>query len=177
MKTRLFQFVLVLVTALFITACDDFSILNEVTEEDIDLAVEVIEIDELIETDNFRRGALEHILEGELNRNGDAVGFHYEGLPSAKGSVVEGTRTNPDQDGLYEAEVEVEGKKKRGNRGISSFFPLHWTAQDVVDAINEAYDSKQFISGNTYEGLTDEGIVIHMYLDDNDKIISAFPIL
>lgn len=175
MSLRWSNWLLVILTMLFVTSCDVYPIPNDPT--DIDLEVELVEIAELIETENFKQGALEHILEGELNRKGDAVGFHYEGLPTAKGSVIEGTRTNPDKYGVYEAEVEVEGKKKRGNQGISSFFPLHWTAQDVVDAINEAYETKQFVTGNTYEGLTEEGVTIHMYLDQNDKIISAFPVL
>lgn len=48
--------------------------------------------------------------------------------------------------------------------------------KNVVDAINEAYNERVHIAGNTYEGLTSKGIVIHMYLDDQDKIITAFPI-
>lgn len=164
----------------FVAGCDMYPVDNEPPELPADIEIEVIEQDVLItdltNTEHFRPGALEHILEGEINRKGDAVGFHYEGLKTAKGTVIEETRTKPNKYGVYEAEVEVEGVKKRGNRGISSFFPREWSAQDVVDAINEAYDTKQFITGNTYEGLSEEGVVIHLYLDKNNKIISAFPI-
>lgn len=170
----------VIFAVIFITGCDMYQVVFEPPAPPLDIDIEVIEepiaLSDLTNTEIFRPGALEHILEGELNRNGDAVGFHYEGLPTAKGAVVEGTRTNPNKYGVYEAEVEVEGVKKRGNRGISSFFPLDWTAQEVVDAINEAYDTKQFITGNTYEGLSADGVIIHMYLDKDDQIISAFPL-
>src|SRR5699024_12509351 len=124
-----------------------------------------------------RRDCVEYNLEWEIKRKCDAVGFHYEGLETAKGRVIENTRTNPDKYGVYEAEIEVDGIKKSGNRGISSFFPLHWTAQEVVDGINEAFESKELLRGYSYEGISDEGVIIHMYLDQNDKIISAFPVL
>src|SRR5699024_1082694 len=174
MGIRVTKWLYSFIALLFITGCDIVQLTDEPPA--LDIEGNSIEISDLIETENFRPGALKHILEGEINRKGDAVGFHYEGLPSVKGIVIEGTRTNPDKYGIYEAEVEVEGIKKRGNRGMSTFFPLHWNAQEVVDSINEAYDSKQFLNGNTYEGVTDEGVVIHMYLDKNDKIISAFPV-
>ncbi len=66
--------------------------------------------------------------------------------------------------------------EKTSNEGNSTFFPDDWDTQEVVDAINEAYENRIFITGNTYEGLTDEGMMIRMYLNDQNKIISAFPI-
>lgn len=58
----------------------------------------------------------------------------------------------------------------------STFFPKDWTPQQVVDAINEAYNKRIFQAGNTYQGTTSSGIDIVMYLYPNNKIISAFPI-
>lgn len=133
-------------------------------------------ISDLRDTDNFRSGALAHILEGEINKHGDAVGFHYDGLPTKKGSVIQGTKTKPNEFGVYEAQVEVDGTVKTSNSGKSSLFPEDWNAQQVVDAINESYDEKTLITGNTYEGLTSDGMVIRMYLDQQNQIISAFPV-
>jgi len=175
MLKRISKLSLILMTLLLVTGCALIQSPSEIPDSDME--VQDLTIDDLENTEHFRPGALEHILEGEINRKGDAVGFHYEGLETAKGRVIENTRTNPDKYGVYEAEIEVDGIKKSGNRGISSFFPLHWTAQEVVDGINEAYESKEFLRGNTYEGISDEGVIIHMYLDQNDKIISAFPVL
>lgn len=137
---------------------------------------DVTPISELAHTDIFREGALEHILEGELNKRGQAVGYHYDQLPSKKGEIIQNTQTPLDENGVYEAEVEVEGVLKQANRGKSSFFPDAWDTQDVVDAINDAYENRTFISGNTYEGLTEEGMIIRMYLDQKERIISAFPV-
>lgn len=150
-------------------------ILN-ITEENANQELSVITIDELEDTDHFRKGALEHILEGELNGRGQAVGFHYDGLPTKKGEVISGTETDPNEHGVYEAKVEVSGIAKTSNGGKSTFFPIKWNAQEVVDAINEAYEARSLKTGNTYEGLTVEGQIVQMYLDQNDKIISAFPV-
>lgn len=136
----------------------------------------MIGIDELKDTDHFRKGALEHILEGELNGRGQAVGFHYDGLPTKKGKVIQGTETKPNAHGVYEAKVEVSGVAKTSNGGKSTFFPKEWDAQEVVDVINEAYETRMLKTGNTYEGLTTDGQIVRMYLDQDEKIISAFPV-
>lgn len=146
----------------------------EMTEEVY--STNVTPIEELQHVEYFRNGALEHILEGELNRHGQAVGYHYDQLPTKKGEIKSGTKSDLNEFGVYQAKVTVSGVEKTSNRGMSTFFPDEWDTQHVIDAINEAYDNRIFISGNAYEGLTDEGIIIHMYLDNNDKIISAFPI-
>src|SRR5690625_1695205 len=59
-----------------------------------------IEISKLIDVQHFQHGALEHILEGEINHKGYAVGFHYEGLPTQKGKVIASTRTTADEHGV-----------------------------------------------------------------------------
>ncbi|MCM1172348.1 MAG: EndoU domain-containing protein [Clostridium sp.] len=49
--------------------------------------------------------------------------------------------------------------------------------QQVVDAINEAYSNCELKLGtrNTYQGVAKNGMKIDMFLDENHKIISAFP--
>lgn len=173
-KRKVFSIVILLTILLGFSGCD---LLDELLEsvDSVDDS-EITLIAELKDTDYFRPNALEHILEGELNRKGQAVGFHYDRLPTKKGEIISGTKTDPDEHGVYEAKVIVEDVEKTSNQGKSTFFPDEWDTQDVVDAINEAYDAKTFISGNTYEGLTAEGIIVRMYLDDQEKIISAFPV-
>lgn len=136
----------------------------------------VTPLTELTETEEFRDNALTHILEGELNKKGQAVGFHYANLPTRNGEIMEDSKTMKDEQGIYEAKVKVSEVEKTSNGGKSTFFPDFWDSQDVVDAINEAYEARTFISGNTYEGMTEEGIIIRMYLDQSEKIISAFPV-
>ena len=137
------------------------------------IAAEVVyDISKLNNTQNFQAGGLAHILEGELNKKGDAVGFHYEGMPNQKGRVIPGTEKGPNAQGVYTAKVEVAGVRKNS---FSSFFPKDWTPQQIVDAINEAYENRQLISGDKYSGISSSGIEIHMYLNKN-KITTAFPI-
>lgn len=138
--------------------------------------VEVTPLEELIETENFKSHALHHILEGELNHKGQAVGFHYNQLETKKGKIIENSQTEPNEYGVYEAKVKVSDVNKTSNSGKSTFFSDDWDSQDVVDAINEAHDNRMQINGNTFEGLTEEGIVVRMYLDQQDKVISAFPV-
>lgn len=163
--------IILLISVLF--GCELLETESGVKEEAID---EVTALEDLEDIDFFRSRALEHILEGELNKKGQAVGFHYDRLPSKKGEIIRGTETKPNEFGVYEAEVVVSDVEKTSNNGKSTFFPDELDSQEVVDAINEAYEERVFISGNTYEGLTKDGIVIRMYLDNQEKIISAFPI-
>lgn len=175
------QFFTILFTLLALASCQiDLEQIIENDEpnkdETISTLQEVTPIDELHSTEYFRPGALKHILEGELNRRGQAVGFHYDQLPTKKGEILQGTKTAPNEFGVFEAEIEVEGVKKTSNQGKSSFFPDDWDTQDIVDAINEVYDNREHLTGNTYGGLTADGMQIHMYLDEEELIISAFPI-
>lgn len=163
---------LLIISLLLFAGCD---LLEDLEGASSTGASDVTPIHELTETDNFRPEALEHILKGEINRNGQAVGYHYEGLPDAEGEVIKGSESPTNENGVYEAKVKVNDTEKESNQGKSTFFPEGWDTQDVVDAINEAYDHRTHTNGNTYEGLTEEGIVVRMYLDDDQKIISAFP--
>ncbi|MDF2909377.1 MAG: hypothetical protein K0Q56_257 [Sporolactobacillus laevolacticus] len=133
-------------------------------------------ISDLKHTDSFRTGALEHILEGELNARGKAVGYHSESIEKSIGKIIKGTESTPNKFGIYKAKVEVNGVPKTSNGGTSTFFPKNWDAQKVIDSINIAFDNKVLIKGNTYSGKLKNGMEISMYIDKNGKIISAFPV-
>ncbi len=79
---------------------------------------------------------------------------------------------------MYEAQVTFNGVLKSGNGGVSTFFPDNWTKDQEVNAINEAYSNRIFQAGsiNTYIGQSKADMSIGMYLDNANKIISAFPI-
>ena len=129
-------------------------------------------------TENFTEKSKLHIFEGDLNRRGQAGGYHYDMVEGTSGNVIEGTKGPVLNDtGVYEAKVEVDGIPKKANGGYSTFFPDNMSPQEVVDAINEAYEIRQFKvkTRNTYEGFSKNGMKITMYLDSDEKIISAFP--
>ena len=128
----------------------------------------------LNDPDIFAKTALEHIFVGSVNARGAASGYHSEAYPFARGEVIEGSRTELDENGVYEGQVRVDGKDKSGNRGYSSFFPTNMTVLEVVTAIREAYETRVLANGNTWRGEGGE-LSILMVLDENDHIISAFP--
>lgn len=133
----------------------------------------VYNLDKLKNTENFAsKKAIKHILEGEINKRGKAVGFHLEDVPTAKGKII-GEKTKEDKNGIYKAKIEIDGIEKRDK---SSFFPKEWTPQQVIDAINEAYDNKVPINiqNTKFKGVCKSGINIEMYVID-DKITTAFP--
>ena len=81
-----------------------------------------------------------------------------------------------DENGVFTGNVEVDGIKKNG---FSSFYPESWTPQQVVDAINTAYDEAVANPDNPKNSLWIGhygDIEIDMYLDSNQKITTAYPI-
>ncbi len=129
---------------------------------------------QLQHTEHFRSSALTHIFSGEINSRGKAVGYHSQTYTDTAGAVVEGTLTTADAQGIYTGQVTVDGVAKAGNGGYSTFFPTDMTAQEVVDAINEAYDDRQ-AQGSAYVG-QGGGLTIQIVLDDTDQIITAYPL-
>lgn len=124
--------------------------------------------------ENFAsKDAIKHILEGEVNKHGKAVGFHMENIPTAKGKII-GNKTPVDKNGVYKAKVEVNGVVKVAK---STFFPTNMNPQQIVNVINEAYENREphFIK-NMMKGMSSHGFEIGMYLDKDGKIATAFPL-
>ena len=136
----------------------------------------------LKQTEHFEPGLIKHIFLGEVKsasagkdkRRLEAIGFHSESVKNSEGKVIPGTRSTPNNQGVYQGKVTVKGIRKRTMSGISTFFPRHWSPQQVVNAINHAYENRQLISGNLYSGSSD-GIKIVMRINANGKIATAFP--
>lgn len=139
--------------------------------------VSTLRLTDLKNIDYFEKGALEHIFFGEINRKNMVVGYHYEGLPEAKAHVAEGSRTEPDSHGVYIGKVYIGTQVKEVNRGYSSFYPLRWSPQQVVDAINYAYERRERIGQALYMGISEEGVPIQFYLHEKTKkIMTAYPV-
>lgn len=140
----------------------------------------VYNLDRLKNTENFAgMKAIKHILEGEVNKKrGKAVGYHLEHMPFTKAKINESTRSKVNSKGLYSAEIEIDGFQKDK---YSTFFPIKWTPQQVINEINYAYLNRKKISKRAplYEGISRSGIRIHMYIEDSKsgKITTAYPIM
>ena len=145
-------------------------------EASVTVTYTMADIARLNNTDYFAKGTLEHIFDGTINQKGNATGYHYTMVSDSKGEIIEGTRSSSDKNGVFTAKVKVSGKKKNG---FSSFYPESWTPQQVVDAINTAYEEAVSdplnSSGSLWIGHSGN-IEIDMYLDSSRKITTAYPV-
>ena len=134
------------------------------------------DIKKLNNVENFARKTLEHIFDGTINSKGNATGYHYSKVTDSKGKIISGTESNKDNHGVFTAKVKVSGVKKNG---FSSFYPEDWSPQQVVDAINEAYNDALGDKSNPHGSLWigySGNLEIDMYLDNNQKITTAYPV-
>lgn len=69
---------------------------------------------------------------------------HCEGVQGAPCNIVLGTKTTPNQYGVYQAQVN----NKTGNGGISSFFLTSMTPNQITQEMRMAYANRTFVSGN-----------------------------
>lgn len=118
-----------------------------------------------------KENGINHIFNGEILKNGNANGFHYERTPNSNSKIV-GDLDPSNEFGVYQAKVEIDGILKGPK---STFFPKDWTPQQVIDAVNEAFNNKMDIKNNRYLGKTSDGMTIEMILRNN-KVISAYPV-
>ncbi|MBO5950310.1 MAG: EndoU domain-containing protein [Fibrobacteraceae bacterium] len=65
--------------------------------------------------------------------------------------------------------------KKLSFKHCEIFLSQNWNPQQIINAINEAYENKIYVSGSKYKG-NSQGISIDMYLTPEGKIKSAYPI-
>ena len=134
------------------------------------------DIKKLNHTEHFAKNTLEHIFDGTINGKGKATGYHYTKVSDAKGKIIDGTRSDVDENGVFTGKVEVSGIKKNG---FSSFYPESWSPQQVVDAINTAYEdataNPSNPKGSLWIGYCGD-LEIDMYLNSKKKITTAFPV-
>ena len=134
------------------------------------------DIKKLNNVENFAKKTLEHIFDGTINSKGNATGYHYSKVTNSKGKIISGTESDKDEHGVFTAKVKVNDVKKNG---FSSFYPEDWSPQQVVDAINEAYNDALGDKSNPHGSLWigySGNLEIDMYLDNNKKITTAYPI-
>lgn len=134
------------------------------------------DIKKLKNTEHFAKNTLEHIFDGTINSKGKATGYHYSMVTDSKGKIIDGTRSKTDEHGVFTGKVEVSGVKKNG---FSSFYPESWTPQQVVDAINTAYDdalkNPDNPQGELWIGYSGD-LEIDMYMNKNKQITTAYPV-
>ena len=149
---------------------------TQASEKAAETSYTMSDIKKLKNTENFAKNTLEHIFDGTINGKGKATGYHYTKVSDSKGKIIDGTRSDTDENGVFTGKVEVSGIKKNG---FSSFYPESWTPQQVVDAINTAYNeaisNPNNPKGSLWIGYCGD-LEIDMYLDSNKRITTAFPV-
>ncbi len=149
---------------------------TQASEKAAETSYTMADIKKLKNTENFAKNTLEHIFDGTINGKGKATGYHYTKVSDSKGKIIDGTRSDTDENGVFTGKVEVSGIKKNG---FSSFYPESWTPQQVVDAINTAYNeaisNPSNPKGSLWIGYCGD-LEIDMYLNSSKRITTAFPV-
>ena len=153
----------------------DNTVTPENTTDNTPVYYTTADLKKLTGTEVFDKTAIEHIFIGTVNSNNKGSGYHYNMISDSKGKIIDGTRSKPDKNGIYTANVEVSGHRKDA---ISSFYPDSWSPQDVVNAIVEARaDALKTgkMRGSYHVGYSN-GIRIELYLDSKNKVVTAYPV-
>jgi len=121
-----------------------------------------------------------HIFEGEVNGRGKAVGCHHISAINSGNSRIISIISPPNQQKVYEATVEIFDKRTSAwirKEARSSFYPDEWSKEKVLKEITSAFNSPAKVSkGSKWESVSDSGIKISGYTNDQGQITTAYPI-
>ena len=118
---------------------------------------------------------LVHIDFGEINRHGEAVGYHHR----PNGMDPDGARVlqiiqSPDASGVYRGRDPASGAWVR-KKAPSTFFPDAMPDPDVVNAILAAFHNSQRRSDGPFVGPSGRGFMIEGWFQ-NGRINAAYPL-
>jgi Bacterial EndoU nuclease len=122
---------------------------------------------------------LMHIDFGEINRYGEAVGYHHRpGGVDPDGAHVLRIMQPPDANGVYRAFVAVRDPVSGAwvrKKAPSTFYPDTMSDPDVVDAVLAAFHSSSTRSDGQFIGPSGRGFVIEGWYQ-NGRINAAYPL-
>ena len=75
-------------------------------EEAAQTSYTMADIKALKNTEHFAKNTLEHIFDGTINGKGKATGYHYTKVSDSKGKIIDGTRSDADENGVFTGKVE-----------------------------------------------------------------------
>jgi hypothetical protein len=110
----------------------------------------------------------------EVN-NYRVIGYRLESIRRENVRVI--SRQPEDSNGIYTATVFFDGVRRKGKSKSSVFFPRHWSKDEVIEAIFEAYQNRivRKVSDKQYIGKTSKEMHVFLWLDEADKVIDAMP--
>lgn len=119
---------------------------------------------------------LHHIFEGEINRKNSPVGYHSRpGGVDAEGARIVRIRDKPNQYGVYTATIAIRDGSQWKEK-FSSFFPDTMSADEVIDAVLNAYRKSSNPKSQPWRGPSGLGFSIEGYTSSRGGINTAFPI-
>jgi hypothetical protein len=122
---------------------------------------------------------LAHIDFGEINRHGEAAGYHHRpnGVDPA-GSRVRQIIQPPDRSGVYRARVSLRDPQTGvwiDKKAPSTFFPDAMSDQDIIGAILAAFHGGSRHGDGQFVGSSGRGFAIEGWYQ-NGRINSAYPL-
>ncbi|WP_370576264.1 EndoU domain-containing protein [Serratia sp. Tan611] len=105
-----------------------------------------------------------HVFHGEINRRGNAVGFHHEASIGHQGKARITQITNtPNAQGVYQGKVEIFNAATgqwilKGTQ--SSFFPKSWNRNQVMKEIRGTYNNGIVLPNRKWSGISPSGVKI-----------------
>ncbi len=119
---------------------------------------------------------LHHIFEGEINRKNNPVGYHSRpGGVDAEGARIVRIRDKPNKYGVYTATIAIRDGSQWKEK-FSSFFPDAMSADEVIDAVLNAYNKSSNPKSQPWRGPSGHGFSIEGYTSNRGGINTAFPI-
>ncbi len=122
---------------------------------------------------------LVHIEFGEINRRGEAVGYHHRpnGVDPPGARVVRVVQP-PDSNGVYRARVTLRDRASGAwipKKVASTFYPDVMTPDEVVDAILAAFHADEGRRDSQFVGPSGRGFAIEGWYQ-NGRINAAYPL-
>jgi hypothetical protein len=122
---------------------------------------------------------LVHINLGEINREGQAVGYHHRpnGTDPDSARVLQIVQP-PDPNGVYRARVSIRDPATGswvGKKAPSTFFPDAMSDPDVVNAILAAFHDSRRRNDGQFVGPSGRGFMIEGWYQ-NGRINAAYPL-
>jgi hypothetical protein len=120
-----------------------------------------------------------HIENGEINRRGEAVGYHHRpnGVDPPEAKVLRVTQP-PDAAGVYRARVALHDAASGewiDKRASSTFFPDAMSVGAVIEAVLSAYRNGQRRGDGEFAGDSGRGFMIEGW-SQSGRIAAAYPL-
>lgn len=131
-------------------------------------------------TPELTQSSRRHILWGEINRSGKAVGGHFFGaIDSGSLRIRPGTEILWLEHKICRALIDIRDRNGNWAQKIAktTFFPSNWSEKVVLSSVVFAFQNRVYKGENIYQGYSGRGFDIRMYLktDGSNEIITAFP--